>query len=125
MSLVQGTVTIDSSGVATGDGMARAVYDALLGTADMAALLAMQSTDPAATNYVSEASKVSAKRGMAQMATAIGDAVVAYLVAHGAVSGSAHVTSQSLGQLPTTLTAGQPIAAPPAPVDVPITGGIS
>ena len=124
MSLVAGTVAVNSSGVASGGGMARAIYDALLGTAGMVTLLAMQDTDQTQSNYVPPTAKVTAKQGMAEMATAIGDAVVGYLTANASLSGNAHVTTQSLGALPTTITAGQPIAGPSTPVDVPLAGGI-
>jgi len=47
----------------------------------------------------------------------MGGQFIAYILANG----HAHVTIEQLGELPSPLTVGTPIAAPAAPVDIPIT----
>lgn len=125
MSMAAGSVSVANDGTVTGSGLALARYNARIAAPSMVAFLAMQTTDPLASNYVPAAAKITMMRGVAESATADAAADVAYITTNAAVSATASVTNQSLGALPETLTAGQPIAPPAAPVAVPVAGTIS
>lgn len=107
MAMVGGSVSVDSSGTATGSGLALAMYNAEAGT---------MTSDTNWSSY-SLAARVQALRGIAARWTAIAPALVTYLQANAV----AHVTSQSLGAVPSSTAHGTPIDAPAAPVDIPIT----
>jgi hypothetical protein len=111
MALTAGSVTITSDG-RTGSGMAVAIYDKLIATKN-------------AVNAMGGAlGKMSDREGLAEYAVAIAEAVVAYITANAAVSGTAQVTSQSLGRAPNPNNAGAAIQAPASPVSVPVTGTV-
>lgn len=107
MAMVGGSVSVDNSGTATGSGLALAMYNAELGT---------MTSDPNWTSYPL-AARVQTLKGIAARWTALAPALVSYLQSNA----TAHVTSQSLGAVPSSTTHGTPIDAPASPVDVPIT----
>jgi len=71
MSMTGGAVTIDGSGNASGGGLARAMYDALL---------------PTIAGVPSGAAGVAAKTQIASLGNALGPAIVAYIQANAAVT---------------------------------------
>ena len=98
MAMTGGAVTVDSSGVASGDGMSRAIYEGLL-------------LQPAAPT-----TNVAWKQAVAGFANVLGPAIVGYIQS----AAVARVSSQSLGRTPDPNDPNQPIQAPASPVDLPI-----
>jgi hypothetical protein len=108
MAMTAGTVTVDGSGVASGGGMARAIYDAFMALPGV------------------PTGNIPWKQAVAPLCNAMGSGIVSYIqgnaVVDFSVSGNAHVTSQSLGRTPSPNNANTAIQAPSSPVDVPLTG---
>ena len=134
MALVAGTVTIADDETVTGTGYAGAVYDADAASVTLPSLpvLGAASAPYSAQRPVGQTDVDAAKKGrllvlreLARRANAYASATVAYFQANAQVnpgSLAAHVTNQRLGALPSAGVAGEPIAAPSVPVDVPLTG---
>lgn len=126
MGLTAGTVTVVEDGTRTGSGLSLAIYDSVIATPGMAGFLDNTTIDPeTGLPQVPASAKLSLKRGNAELSQAIASAVIAYFVSNTVLAGNAHVTSQSVGRIPDNPVAGTPIDAPAAPVDVPLSGGIS
>lgn len=125
MALSAGSVTIDSAEVATGSGLALAMYQADVATRPLPTVPALGSTAApwTAARPVSQADvdavkavRLATLEEAARLATAWAGAIVAHITANG----HAVVNGVSLGRTPNPNDPDTPIAAPAAPVELPI-----
>jgi hypothetical protein len=119
MSMTIGTVTIaiaaDGSLTYTGSGMARALAEQRAPPIAATIAAAYGGAIPADILHIYNTAFFGGK--LADSCLADATAMVNYLQANAV----AHVTSQSLGAVPSSTSHGTPIDAPASPVDVPIT----
>ena len=117
--MTPGSVTVVSDGTYTGTGLAKALMDAHVGTAEalMASQLAASQITASASNEASM--KLALRQGLAALANAYGQAIVTYLQANA----TAHVTTQVLARTPSAnpVPSNTDVEPPAAPVDIPIT----
>lgn len=129
MTLLAGSVTVANDGTASGDGIALALYTSYVAMPCIAAQLALPDsvdfTQPRPwPAYLPAAGKLTIKRAQAEIANAT-SVVVTYFLANAEISGSATVSSQSLGLTPDPLAANTPILPPSAPVAIPLSGTLA
>lgn len=126
MALLAGTVSVADNESVTGNGMARALYDADAATLTLPAIPALASTaQPFTTAYpCNEGNRQMVKdarlvmlRDAARRANAYAAALVDYLPDHLDVTVTVG-TGTSVGRVPTPATSGTPIDPPSAPVDL-------
>ena len=125
MALVQGSVSVDDNGNVTSSGIAKRFYDADVATLELATPPSPgDTTAPYSTAYPApadvvdqiEAANIRALQEAARRANANAAALFAVLT----IDAHAIVTSESLGKTPNPNTADTAIAAPAAPVNIPI-----
>jgi hypothetical protein len=126
MSMTAGTVTVADNETVSGAGLARALYDADAATMTLMTLPTLGATTapysaarPVAQSDIDlvQTGRLLTLRDVARRANAYASAIVTYLQANA----KAHVTNQSLGRTPNPNDPDTAIAAPSAPVDIPIT----
>lgn len=120
-----GEVEVDDDEVATGDGLAKALYDEDVLTLNLPAVPTLGSTTapysagrPVVASDVenAQAQRVGALRARARQANAYAKGIVLYMQANAV----ARVTSESLGKTPDPNNADTPIEPPDSPVDIQI-----
>jgi hypothetical protein len=114
-----GSVSVASDASYTGTGLALALMDAHVATAEALAASQIAASQIAMTPTSQVAMKLAIRQGLAAMANAYGQAIVAYLQANA----TAHVTTQILGMTPTAdpVPPNTNVQPPAAAVDIPIT----
>lgn len=130
--MTAGTITVAADGTytcaptavgfanpATASSLAQAIFEQTfpLVTGNVKTFpLSVQAQVVDATTTPATTSKGKVLQGLAGQAQAIAGAIVGYMQANAV----AHVSSQSLGVMPSSTSAGTPIGAPTSPVNVPV-----
>jgi hypothetical protein len=119
MSMQPGSVTVAGDASYTGTGLAMALMDAHVATAEALVASQIAASQIATTPASQLAMKLAIRQGLAAMANAYGSAMVAYLQANA----TAHVTTQVLALTPTAdpVPSNTAVQPPASPVDIPIT----
>jgi hypothetical protein len=118
MSMVAGSVTVASDASYTGSGLAKALMDAHVATAEALAAAQLAAAQITTTPSSQAAMKLGIRQGLAAMANAYASALVAYVQ----TNATAHVTTEVLARTPTAnpVPSNADVQPPVAAVDIPI-----